>query len=105
MPLLGGKNRDSPFFGVLVRDLGNYSTTLACNRALVKKKRNVLVKQVPSVPGKDDLFLRPTAVSFLYGEVNVPEGFRPEGLGLVETGNNKPQGGKLTGPCDFMRTM
>jgi len=50
------QNPDSPFFSVLVRDLGDYDTTLACKCGLVQEERNILVKQVPSVPGKDDLF-------------------------------------------------
>ena len=62
---------------------------LACKRGLVQKKRNTLIKQVPSVPGKDDFFLRSTAVSLLYGKIDVPEGFRSEGLDLVEAGDNE----------------
>jgi len=85
----GSRHCDSPFFSVLVRDLGNYSTALACKRGLVQKKRNTLIKQVPSVPGKDDLFFRSTAFSLLYGKIDVPEDFRPEGLDLVEASDNE----------------
>ena len=98
----GGQNQDSPFFGVLVRDLGNYSTVLVRKRGLVQEKRNALIKQVPSVPGKYDLLFRSTAFSLLYGEVNVPEGFRPEGLYLVEASNNESQGRELAGSCGTM---
>lgn len=57
--------------------------------ALVQEKRDILIKQVSSVPGKDYLFFWPTNFSFLYGQINIPEGFRSEGLDLVEAGNNK----------------
>ena len=40
----GSQGRDSPFFGVLIRDLGNHRTTLACNRALVQEKGNILIE-------------------------------------------------------------
>jgi len=38
------QNTGSPFFSVLVRDLGDYDTTLACKCGLVQEKRNLLVK-------------------------------------------------------------
>ena len=61
------QNTDSPFFGVLVRDLGDYDTTLACKCGLVQEKCNILVKQVPSVPGKDNLFVWSATFSLLDG--------------------------------------
>jgi hypothetical protein len=72
---------------------------LARNRALVQELCDILIKYMPSVPGKDDFFGWFAAFSFLYGQVNVPEGFRSEGLDLIEASNNKAQGGKLTGSC------
>lgn len=54
-----------------------------------QEKRNVLVKQVTSVPGKDDILLWPTTILFLYGQVNIPKGFRSECLDLVEAGDNE----------------
>lgn len=61
------QNTGSPFFSVLVRDFGDYDTTLACKCGLIQEKRNILVKQVPSVPGKDDLFFWSAVFSFLDG--------------------------------------
>jgi len=63
--ILQSQNTDSPFLSVLVRDLGDYDATLACKCGLVQEKRNILVKQVPSVPGKDNLFVWSAAFSFL----------------------------------------
>lgn len=70
---------------------------LACECALVQEKRDILIKQMSSVPGEDHLFFWLRVLSFLYGQINVPEGFRSERLDLIEASNNKTQGGKLTG--------
>ena len=92
-----GENHDPPFFRVLVRDFGYHNAALSCKCTLIQEKRDILIKQVPPVPGKDHLFFYSATLSFLYGQINVPEGFRSEGLDLIEASNNETQGGKLTG--------